>query len=152
MSILTSIGGAKVEKTGAEQGGQISQLVHAFNAQLDLYNADFVSATGELNVADARKQGVKELSKQRAAIGASGLTADSFDAVSQESAMNIEKDILAIQLQSKVNDFNLRQSANIEVAAGEAARFGTEVQVAGIKRGAMNDTIKGVAEIVSFLA
>jgi hypothetical protein len=150
MSILTSIGEGKVAKEGAEQGGQIAQLVHMFNAQTDLFNAEFVAEAGKLNVADARRLGKKEVSAQQAAIGASGITAESFDSVSQESAMEIERDILAMELQSKVNEFNLKQSAAVEQAAGEASRFGTEVQVAGIKRGAQAGVVQGSSQLISF--
>ena len=138
---VTGIGGAKVAKEGAEQGGILAQLTHEFNAQLDEANADFTAATTKQQVAGARRQGAKELSAQRAAIGASGLTSESFDAVSQESAMEVERDILAIELMGEVNEFNLRQGAEIERAAGEAAKFGANVDVAAIKRQAVSSTV-----------
>jgi hypothetical protein len=150
MSLITDIGGAKVAKEGAEQGGALAQLTHEFNAQLDEANADFTAATTQQQVAGARRQGTKELSAQRAAIGASGLTSESFDAVSQESAMEVERDILAIELMGAVNEFNLRQGAEIERAAGEAAKFGASVQVSAIKRQAVSSTVSNVTDIVSF--
>ena len=150
MSSILGIGEAKVAKEGAEQGGLISQLVHEFNAQLDIANADFTAATTKQQVTGARREGARELSAQRAAIGASGLTADTFNAVSTESAMEVERDVLAIELQGAVNEFNLRQHASIERAAGEAAKFGTEVQVAGIKQRATTAVVKDVSSAISF--
>lgn len=150
MSFITSIGEGKVAKEGAEQAGALAQLVHEFNAQIDLANADFSAATTKQNVVSARKEGQRELSAQRAAIGASGLTAESFASVSTESAMEVEKDVLAIELQGAVNEFNLRQSANIERASGEAAKFGATVTSNAAKQNAIGGVVQGASQLISF--
>jgi hypothetical protein len=151
-STVTDIGEGHVNKEGAEQGGQLAQLTHEFNAQIDETNAFFVDATTRLNVAEARRQGVREKSQQQAAIGATGLTSESFDAVSQESALEVERDILAIELQGAIEAFNLRQSAFIERSAGEAAKFGASVSANAAARRAQGGVARGLGSAVSFFS
>jgi hypothetical protein len=150
MSSILNIGESQISGEGGKQAGEIAQFTHIFNARIDDINADFVKATTKQNIASAKRQADREISAQRAAIGASGLTAESFDAVTQESAMEVERDILAIELQSEVEQFNLRQSAQIERAAGEAAKFGATVASNAARARTTASVVRGAAEIASF--
>jgi hypothetical protein len=122
-----AITGRAQSKAIAAQG-QIAKKQFEFSASVDEANADIIKASTGRATETMRKEGEKEISAQRARIGATGLTAESFGLITAESVENLEQDILDFSLERDVDVFNLETSARFKRLQGLAAERGAATE------------------------
>jgi hypothetical protein len=136
----------------AEAGGILQQQAFIFQAEQDEANADILRAATGRDVKRLEREGKEELSAQKARIGASGITAESFGLLTAEGIMNLEQDIQDFQLERDVREFDLRSSARFKRLQGKAARAGAKVEAELTKVGTAFSIIGGGASTAGKIA
>lgn len=123
VAAAAAIIGAGVSAYGAIQQGKAANNAAKYNAQVLENNAQMARDRAALEEIRARQVGKLSLSKARAAIGASGVTAEGspLDALSF-SAQNAEQDALLVRHAGEVEATNYTNDAALQRYQGKQAK------------------------------
>jgi hypothetical protein len=133
MSFFFTAKAGRQQEKATRVGGQFQRLVFEYNATVDEANADIARALTGQKIKDYRRQARAGQSTVQAAVGASGLTSDTFEDIVGETDFNLAADIEAMEVAGMIEQFNLQASAQASRLAGQAAEAGAELTAEAIR-------------------
>lgn len=140
---ILAIAGTVFSAVGSIQQGRAEQRAFEYNATVQRQNAEVEIAAAEARAERKRREMDKLSSTQRAIVGASGLTADSFQDVMAETIMLMETDALNLEYGGLAAAQGLEAGARLDEAAGANSRL------TGMWSGAAN-LITGGARVIQY--
>ena len=120
---MMAIASTAMKVVGQIQQGAMAQSMHEYNAQVQEIEAQNAQNASEYEERLHRERGKRLLSSQRTDIAASGLGLEGSSLLAiEESAVEIEKDALAIRYSGSVAAARARSQAAADRMQGRAAK------------------------------
>jgi hypothetical protein len=138
---MAAVGGI-VNAAGNLRAGESAAQANEYNAEIAGQNAILARQQAKEEERRARIQGRKQLGAARAAIGASGVTAEGSPLdVLEESARNAELDALTIRHAGEVKAVGFENQKNIYLYQAKESRAAGRISAAGSLLGAGSSAI-----------
>lgn len=116
---------------------RLNAFIASKNAELADIKARVVKKETDIAVSLKRKEGRRFLSMQRALIGATGLTSESFERIVEQTVIDTELDALAVRFRGITREGEVRAKGGRQrieevVQRGKAKRAGFEALLSGL--------------------
>lgn len=119
---------------------RLNAFIAGKNAELKEIEARIAKKESDIAVALTKRKGKKLLSAQQAAIGMTGLTAESFEKVVEETIMDTELEAAAVRFRGIVREGDIlaqagRERGEAAIQRGKARRAGFQSLLKGLGSG-----------------
>jgi hypothetical protein len=144
---VTAIAGAGVAAYGSLEAGAAADKLAKYNAAQGRINADAAMRDADIRANAIRQRNRIALGKQRAALGASGVVADTGSPLLLQlnSAAELEKDAIEAERQGGIEAGKMLQQAELDLIEGKNAKKAGKI-------GAVSSILKGVGSAAGAFA